>query len=135
MPAQLTSDARSLWEQVQNTQPSAGKCLVDIYAVVEAVFEVRDLAALESLRGQHILSANTSEQRFHYRQPGLFVLTVRTYRVPVANEVVDTPYIAGCKSWVELPAPFSTAGAKPVLEEAVFGERLQLVNAVLNRHA
>ncbi|HEY2825958.1 MAG TPA: DUF1802 family protein [Pirellulales bacterium] len=130
--AQLTSDAQPLWEQIQNSPPPAGKFLIDLYAIVEAVLEVRDLASLQNLSGQHILSVETVEQRFHYRQPGLFVLTVRTYRIPTAYEVLDSPYIAGCKSWVELPSPLSTAGAKPVLNEATFAEKLKLVNERLN---
>jgi hypothetical protein len=118
--SQLTSDAQPLWQQVQNQQPPADKFLVDLYAAVEAVYEIRDEAALDKLTGLHILSTDTIQQRFHYRRPGLFVLAVRVYRLPSVYAVADSPYIAGCKSWVELPAPLSTAGAIPVIDDAAF---------------
>jgi len=122
-PSQLTADAQPLWQQVQDAQSPPGKFLVNLYAVVEAVYELRDEAALDQLNGLHILSAETVRQRFHYRHPGLFVLAVRTYHVPAAYEVADSPYIAGCKSWVELPQALATAGVMPVLDEEAFAEQ------------
>jgi hypothetical protein len=131
-PAQLSPDAQPLWAQMQNNQPTPGEFLVDLYAVVNSVFQVRDEAALERLSGLHILSADTLRQRYHYRRPGLFVLTVRTYRVPTAYQVADSPYIAGCKSWVELPEQFSTASATPVLDDAIFAQRVRQIEDRLN---
>lgn len=126
-PEQLVCDARPLWEQTQRNQPASGQFLVDLFAVVHSVFEVRDEAALDRLSGMHILSAETLHQRYHYRRPGLFVLTVRTYRMPAAYHVVDSPYIAGCKSWVELPEQFLTAGTAPVLDDATFAQRARQI--------
>jgi hypothetical protein len=123
-PSQLTVDAQPLWQQVQDAQSPPGKFFINLYAVVEAVYELRDEAALDQLNGLHILSAETVRQRFHYRHPGLFVLAVRTYHVPAVYEVADNPYIAGCKSWVELPQALSTAGVMPVLDDEVFAEQM-----------
>ncbi|HTQ39963.1 MAG TPA: DUF1802 family protein [Pirellulales bacterium] len=125
--SQLTPDAKPVWQEVQNKLPSPGKFLVDLYAVVEEVFQLTNLSTIERLAGEHILSTETIQQRFHYRHPGLFVLAVRIYRVPTPHEVSDSPYIAGCKSWVELAESLSTAGATPVLDDAVFAQRLQQI--------
>jgi hypothetical protein len=130
--SQLTAEARQLWDEVQNRQFPAGKFLIDSYAVVEAVFELHDMPALDRLAGEHILSAETVQQRFEYRHPGLFVLAVRTFRVPVAYEVPDSSYIAGCKSWVELPELLSTDAAVPVLENEIFSQRLKRVNELIS---
>jgi hypothetical protein len=119
-PAQLTAEAQPLWQQIQNQQPPSGQFSVDLYAVVESVVEIHDEAVLAKLTGLHILSTETIQQRFHYRRPGLFVLVVRVYRVPSAYTVADSVYIAGCKSWVELPEPFSTADAAPVIDDVAF---------------
>lgn len=131
-PTQLVPDARPLWEQTQSNQPVPGQFLVDLFATVHSVFEVRDEATLERLNGLHILSLDTLHQRYHYRRPGLFVLTVRTYRVPKAYQVADSPYIAGCKSWVELPEQFSTAGAAPVLDDATFDQQVRQIEEQLH---
>src|SRR5260221_7747818 len=113
--SQIVPDALPLWQQVQNSQGATGsasvppgKFQIDLYAVVEEVFEVRELSVLQRLADEHILSKETIEQRFHYRHPGLFVLAVRIYQIPKSIEVNDSPYIAGCKSWVELSEPLHT---------------------------
>jgi hypothetical protein len=113
--SQLVPDAQPLLRQIQNDPPPAGKFLVDLYAAVQDVIEVHDLAALDQFATRHILAQETVNQRFHYRRPGLFILEIRTFRVPHPYEVPDSPFIAGCKSWVELPEFLSTEGAKPVL--------------------
>ena len=134
-PAQLIPEARPLWEKTQSNQSPSGKFLVDLFAVVQSVCEVLDETALDRLSGLHILSAETLQQRYHYRRPGLFVLTVRTYRVPAAYQVADSSYIAGCKSWVELPEQFSTAGATPVLDDATFAQRVRQIEDRLHGKA
>src|SRR5215471_111357 len=75
--SQLKLDARPLWDEVQSRHLPAGKFLIDSYAVVEAVFELHHMSALDRLAGEHILSDETVQQRFEYRHPGLFVLAVR----------------------------------------------------------
>jgi hypothetical protein len=131
-PAQLTSDAQPLWQQVRDQPLRPGEFSIDLYAMVHKVFEVREMAALQRIADQHILSAETIEQRFHYRHPGLFVLAVRIHRIPQPHEVGDSPYIAGCKSWVELPGAISTAGATAVLDDTAFDARIgAIANALI----
>jgi hypothetical protein len=124
-PSQLTPDAEPLWQQVQSELLPPGKFRIGLYAVVHDVLEVDDFSKLQHLAGEHILSEATIEQRFNYRYPGLFVLVSRIYRIPVAVEIDDSPYIAGCKSWVELPIAISTNQACPILADAEFEARRQ----------
>jgi hypothetical protein len=127
--SQLTLDALPLWRKVAAESPPAGKFRIHLYAVVHDVLEFGELAKIHRLAGEHILSAATVEQRFHYRRPGLFVLVVRAYRAPAAFEIDESPYIAGCKSWVELPAGHSTIGAQAVLDAGEFTRRSQAIFA------
>jgi hypothetical protein len=129
--SQLVPAAESLWRQVQESQPPPGTFVVDLYAVVQQVIEVRDLAVLNRLTGLHILSQETLEQRFHYRHPGLFILVVRTYQLPRPYIVSDSPFIAGCKSWVELPEPLLTNSLLPVVGDAVFDQRLKQIQSLI----
>ena len=124
-PSQLTPDAQPLWRQVQSELLPPGKFQIELYAVVQDVLEVNDFAKLQQLAGEHILSQSTVEQRFNYRYCGLFVLVVRIHRIPVKVEIEDTPYVAGCKSWVELPFAISTNQACPILSDADFAARRQ----------
>ena len=91
-----------------------------LYAVVEDVQQVLDRLALARLTGRHVWSESTVEQRFNYRTPGLFALTVRIYRRQTPIEIADSPHFAGCKSWVDLPAALPTSGLQPVLDDATF---------------
>ena len=131
-PSQLTPDAQPLWQEIQRTQPASETFLINWYAVVQSVFELRSESDVQRLAGLHILSAETIQQRFHYRRPGLFVLSVRTYRIPAPYEVADSPYIAGCKSWVELPKPLSTTAAAPVLDDTAYAQQLQRIHQLVN---
>jgi hypothetical protein len=127
--SQLTEEAEPLLRQVGDSQLPQGEFRIDLYAAVQHVFEVREIDTVKRLAGHHVLSDNTIEQRFHYRHPGLFVLLVRTYRLQQPYHLSDSPYIAGCKSWVELPATLSTDGATAVLDDATFktfAEQIQI---------
>ena len=46
---QIVHEAWPLLEEVERTRPVAGGFRVDLYAVVEEVFDVRDLAALRAI--------------------------------------------------------------------------------------
>jgi hypothetical protein len=129
--SQLTADGEPFWQQSQAEQPPGADFDVCLYAVVEKVYEVANLAALQKLSGLHILADATVEQRFHYRRPGLFVLVVRVYQAERARRVADSPYIAGCKSWVELPQSLPTADLHPVLNPSVFANQLQQIEQCL----
>ena len=127
--AQLTADAAGLVEQSRAAAPRADTIALAHYFVVGDVHHVTDHAALDRLGGLHVLSAGTLEQRFRYRQPGLFVLVGRTYTLPQPHVISEQPYFAGCRSWVELPDELPTAGAQPALTDEQFAavrERVRL---------
>ncbi len=129
-PAQLTADARPLWQMIHDSPSQAGQFQIDLYAVVEEVFQIHDLAVAQRFAGHHILAPGVIEQRFHYRHPGLFVLAVRVYRTFSPFELSDSPYIAGCKSWVELPKSQITSGLNPVLETTKFNQHLREIKLI-----
>ena len=68
----------------------------------------------------HYWSEETVRQRFHYRNPGLFVLVVRVHRTPAPIEIDELPAYDGCRSWVELASALPTEGSTPVLRDADF---------------
>src|SRR5690606_26298668 len=76
--SELTPDALPLWQAVQQDAAPPGVFRIQHYAVVHDVFEIRDQSKLARLRDRHILSDATLDQRFHYRQPGLCALAVRS---------------------------------------------------------
>lgn len=107
-------------QQVAREQPPPGRLRLRDYARVVAVHELTELAQVERLAGLHGWSDETVANRFHYRQPGLFLLLVRIWTQPEPIEFDDSPEIAGCKSWVSLPTAFVTDQLQPVLSDAQF---------------
>ncbi len=116
----LEDEAVPLLARAAAERPAPGMLRLAHYAVVSDVFEVRNEQALLRLAGQHVWSSRTIGERFHYRQPGLFVLVVRMHAARVPQVIPDSPHFAGCRSWVELPVELSTAGLDPVLSENEF---------------
>lgn len=114
----------------------AGIVPISLFAEVVAVSFVDRLPVLAELEDLHVWTAETLERRFHYRRPGLWALGVRIQRRERAWRVPVSPAHAGCKSWVALDEPLSTAGLLPVVPERELERRLErLERAVRNGQA
>jgi hypothetical protein len=100
-----------------NPPNDATTVLIDTLVVVESVARVDDLATILALDDLHIWTEETVRKRFNYRTPGLWVLGVRAYRQPDPWVVAITPAQLGCKTWVPLDAPLSTADLVPARSE------------------
>ena len=130
-PDQLTPDGLLLLDEVLADRPSPETIELAHYAVVEQVFEVHDETGLPHLEGLHLWSHRTLDERFHYRKPGLFVLAVRIYRLPVPVRIPDSPHFAGCRTWVDLPTAIATTEAEPVLADAEHDQQIRLIRRAL----
>jgi hypothetical protein len=127
----LEPEAAALVEQAEAERAAVGTLRIAHYAVVTDVFEVLDETRLPQLAGQHVWSPRTINERFHYKRPGLFVLTVRIHVSRVAHVIPDSPHFAGCRSWVELPVDLPTAGLTPVLSDQEYARRREQLRAAL----
>lgn len=128
----IQPEAQPLLARVEADRPPADAVTLAHFAEVAAVYKVHDLPAALVLGGLHVWSEDTVAKRFAYRSPGLYVLAVRVWRVPVPIEVSVTAEYAGCKSWVDLDTPLPTDGAAPVLDDAAFNEVLATLDTLLN---
>lgn len=103
-----------LLEAADAAKPPAGVVRFTHFVRVEKVTHVTSLETALALDSQHAWTPEVVTQRFHYRTPGLFVLTVRVFRLAQPVEVVERPEFAGCKTWVMLDTPIDTSGAEEV---------------------
>ena len=129
--AALKPDAWPLLNAAESARPPDGKVWLAHFAEVSAVHHVEDLDALLRLDPLHEWSEETVRARFAYRQPGVYVLAARVYRVPETIEIPDTAYYAGCKSWVDLERAVPTDGAVPVLSDDAFRDVERLLDLLL----
>ena len=115
----IQPEARPLLEQALAHRPPAGKLRLEHWADVVTIYRLRDELPLLLLSHLHSWSEETVRQRFHYREPGLFLLVARVHRAAL-HEIDELPAYAGCKSWVELEKPLSIEGSTPVLDDDSF---------------
>ena len=121
--AGLEQDALPILARAQAQRPPEGMLRIAQYAVVTDVFHVLDEQCLSRLAGQHVWSPRTVGERFSYRRPGLFVLTVRVYVRREPYLIPDAPHFAGCRSWVDLPLSLVTDDLEPALTDDEFDQR------------
>ena len=127
----IKPEALPLLEQAEAAKPASVSIRFTHFVEVPGVYQVRDEWAALILNHLHIWSEDTVRKRFQYREPGLFVLPARVYRVPQSVEVPEKPEYAGCKSWVELDRAIATDGAVPVLDDEAFRDVLRSLDGLL----
>ena len=92
--------------------------------VVEAR-RLESLAAAERLAGQHIWRADVIAERFDWgRDQGIYAMAVRVRQLAVPMDLPMLDGYGGCKSWIELEPSMDISAANPVLEDAIFEQKL-----------
>lgn len=112
--------ALPLLEAAESARPPAGAVRFTHFVRVADVKHFTSLDATLALDALHGWTPDVVKQRFHYRAPGLFVLTVRAFRLARAVDVIERPEYAGCKTWVPLDTPVDVSGAESVLSNEQF---------------
>ncbi|HEV3119910.1 MAG TPA: DUF1802 family protein [Gemmataceae bacterium] len=125
-------EALPLLQQAEAERPPAGIIRLTHYAEVAGVYHLHDMVGALRIRLLHLWSDETVYARFQYRTPGLFVMPVRVFRAAQVFDLPETPYYAGCRSWVELERELPTGGATPVLSDAAFKDVMRELDTLLN---
>ena len=99
----------------------------ELSAIVEQVARIDQLETLEKLSSCHVWTHETVEKRFHYRQPGVWLLVVRVFRRRDPYFFPITPDHTGCKTWVPLDHPVPTDFIGPRIGHAGFHDRGELL--------
>ncbi len=105
---------------------------IDLLCQVVQVCHIKQSSLIDRLEGQHIWSRSTLQERFEYREPGLFALLVRVYKLKRPVELADKPHFAGCRSWVELAECLPTLGVDAVLSDEEFMRQSQSLRLALS---
>jgi hypothetical protein len=127
----IQPDAISLLEQAEAERPPAGTVRLSHFAEVTGIYHVKDAWLPHMLAHLHIWSEETVSQRFAYRQPGLYVLSVRVFKSAEVFELPDLVDYQGCRSWVELEKELPDQG-KPVLTDADVRDLRESLDLLLN---
>jgi len=92
---------------------------ISSWAEITDIFPIIDESVLVDLLPFHIWNENFISDRFKWKpsQP-LFILTLRTYKLPQDQEIPHIHRYGGCKSWINLAQSINLIGATPVLSDA-----------------
>jgi hypothetical protein len=119
--------AQARFDQIAPHFPDQSRLQIEFFAEVIGWKRIETLVDAERLRGQHIWRDEVIAQRFEWtKSKNIHALAVRVFRLPQVLELPMSPRYGGCKSWIELEEEISTAGAKAVLNQAEFDERLKM---------
>ena len=95
-------------------------------------FELRDEDDLDRISGLHIWTDDYAHKRLHWRpkQP-LTVALLRVYELQNSRSLPVLPEYSGCKSWVELGKEVALGGMTPVLSDAEYENKADMVRGSL----
>jgi hypothetical protein len=100
--------------------------VLNTFARVQELIPISNVEVLRGLDGLHTLNWATVLERFSYRnRPGLNLLLLRAYRLPVPHQIQNLERYDGCVSWVELEQFLSVTDVEPVLDGGVFEDQVQ----------
>jgi hypothetical protein len=119
-------------ESAHAARPPEGMIELRYLANVAAVWQVTELERLRAIEAEHGLTWGAVESRFNYRDdPRVHVVAVRIAALPSPVALPEVRRYTGCVSWVKLDEDVDVAGAKPVIDDASFAERLAVLRAAL----
>jgi hypothetical protein len=135
-PDLLKEPAQPALANVLATRGSTETIPLKFWAIVAEVFEVTEPEQLAAVTDLHIWSDEYALSRLRWkpRQP-LQLLALRVYSLPTTVKLPARPEYGGCKSWLTLAEPIVVEGARPVLDDERFAERVSSIRRALGRAA
>ncbi|HUO85214.1 MAG TPA: DUF1802 family protein [Thermoanaerobaculia bacterium] len=105
---------------------------IEVWAEVERVLHIGELAALRQLDPLVIFTTETIEERYRFRpDQAVHVILLRVYRLPMPATVMNRTEYAGCRSWISIEEEIDLEGSVAVLDEQTFARRVDEVERLL----
>ncbi|MGB6299143.1 MAG: DUF1802 family protein [Rivularia sp. (in: cyanobacteria)] len=96
---------------------------ISSYAQITHILPVSDESIVAALFPFHIWSKEFVSDRLKWKpQQPLFVLLLRTYKLPSEQFVTYHQRYGGCRSWIDLNESISLEAVKPVLSDNNYSE-------------
>ncbi|OUL26365.1 hypothetical protein BV378_13185 [Nostoc sp. RF31YmG] len=102
------------------------------WAEITDILPVNDQSIVNSLLPFHIWNEHFISDRLKWksRQP-LYILLLRTYKLPEVQEIPYRAEYGSCKSWIDLDQPINIQGAEPVLSESSYQQLVAEIRAIV----
>ena len=98
---------------------------ISSFAEITHILPVKDESIIGKLFTYHIWSEEFVSDRLQFKpsQP-LFLLLLKTYKLPEIKEITYRQEYGGCRSWTDLGIPLDISEIFPVLTEEKYGKKV-----------
>lgn len=105
------------------------------WAEITDILAVSEESAVEALLPYHIWNEQFARERFQWkpRQP-LYILLLRTYRLPQPLMIPYHQKYGGCRSWIDLVEPIALENLVPVMDEANYTKQVAQIRQLVDWH-
>lgn len=102
------------------------------WAEITDIFQVNVAETVAALLPYHIWHEEFASTRLKWkpRQP-LYLLLLRTYKLPQICEIQYLPEYGGCKSWIDLAEDICLEKSVPVLDDATYAQRVGEIGKIV----
>ncbi|BAY38113.1 hypothetical protein NIES2111_24580 [Nostoc sp. NIES-2111] len=102
------------------------------WAQITDILPLNDEAIVKALLPFHIWNENFISDRLNWKpQQPIFILLLRTYKLPQSQEIPYLPEYGGCKSWIDIIAPIHLKDSQPVLSDSDYKQIVDEVKVVI----
>ncbi len=97
---------------------------ISSFAEITDILPVKDESIVGQLFSYHIWNEQFVSDRLKFKpsQP-LFVLLLKTYKLPQVTEIPYRQEYGGCRSWIDLGISIDISQLSPVLSDKEYGEK------------
>jgi hypothetical protein len=105
---------------------------ISSFAEITDILPVKDKSLVGKLFPYHIWNEEFASDRLKFKpsQP-LFVLLLRTYKLPQIKEIPYRQEYSGCRSWIDLGISIDISEISPVLSDKEYGEKVAEIHQFL----
>lgn len=148
---QITSDSVLLYPTYEHQQPNLLKpnyahqvtpvesgwhpetVKISSFAKITNIFQITEQKTLNALLPYHIWNEEFTTTRLKWKpkQP-LYILFLRTYKLPSTSTIPYQPEYRGCRSWINLNQPISLAEIKPVIDDNTYNKQVTQISQIIN---
>ncbi len=107
---------------------------ISSFAEITDILPVKDKSIIEGLFPYHIWNEDFVSDRLKFKpsQP-LFVLLLKTYKLPQISEIIYCSEYGGCRSWIDLKISINISEIKPVLSHSKYLEKVAEISRLCSQ--
>ncbi|WP_231865526.1 DUF1802 family protein [Nostoc sp. PCC 7120 = FACHB-418] len=102
------------------------------WAQITDILPISDEVSVNALLPFHIWNENFISDRLKWKpQQPIFILLLRTYKLPQEQEIPYRAEYGGCKSWIDITSPIQLQDSQPVLSDSDYGQIVEEIRAIV----